>query len=536
MKMAPVPTLSVTFSMEGTSYDLSKLTIEKRKELLKISHNAKSEIIEQIFEAIPNLVVNEAAAPHDDDNISDFTISIIAKDSFFRVSAKTWNGSDWHEALFQILFHPHVSEIKINNIHALNAGREGGSLFFSYLAQAIKIATLSALEKVYITKSVLFDTDGTHLFLSALKDLPKLTEFNFVGSVFQASYFNDGESCLHFLQDVLSNPNITTLRFFNYSLFTSYQSSRFTFKSLSGNPVTFIFEDLGHLYKRARFNYDLHKGGEDTIKYFIKASIEKYMLSGYNIRDINYLDSSIPIDEERAFLSNFVLEWPSHITEKILREYLEEIKFVSKLVKSILIGAVDISDIPTDIVDACRAYALPRKVSQYRFAIEYPIGVSDQVDAGKIFFDDLKESRDIFIAKNILPVDFDNDSFTFFGEPNETSEFEIRFAEILNKAFLFRRSPLSAAADLFSLVVLFSNHDTEGNPAPYLVIKPNLASNQDIARFFSIASQLPLELQMVLCLRVFQLAKTIILAKTAEPFYKKNLAPEPKARPTFRFL
>ena len=45
------------------------------------------------------------------------------------------------------------------------------------------------------------------------------------------------------------------------------------------------------------------------------------------------------------------------------------------------------------------------------------------------------------------------------------------------------------------------------------------------ARFFAIASKLPMELQMVLCNRLFGLARDVVLSKFSEPafrFYAKS--------------
>jgi len=68
-----------------------------------------------------------------------------------------------------------------------------------------------------------------------------------------------------------------------------------------------------------------------------------------------------------------------------------------------------------------------------------------------------------------------------------------------------------AAAEMFALVVFVSDgllqvNDTTLSPA---------------ARFFSIAAQLPLELQMVLCYRVMGSAKEIILGKESEAAFKE---------------
>ena len=66
------------------------------------------------------------------------------------------------------------------------------------------------------------------------------------------------------------------------------------------------------------------------------------------------------------------------------------------------------------------------------------------------------------------------------------------------------------AAEMFSLVVFVSDgllqvNDTTPSPA---------------TRFFSIASQLPLELQMVLCFRQVGSAKEIIQGKDSEEAFK----------------
>jgi len=68
------------------------------------------------------------------------------------------------------------------------------------------------------------------------------------------------------------------------------------------------------------------------------------------------------------------------------------------------------------------------------------------------------------------------------------------------------------AAEMFALVVFVSvgllrvNDTTTATPA---------------ARFFSIAAQLPLELQMVLCFRQVRLAKEIIQGKDCEVTFKE---------------
>jgi len=68
-----------------------------------------------------------------------------------------------------------------------------------------------------------------------------------------------------------------------------------------------------------------------------------------------------------------------------------------------------------------------------------------------------------------------------------------------------------AAAEMFALVVFFSDgllqfNDTTPSPA---------------ARFFSIAAQLPLELQMILCFRQVGLVKVIIAGKDSELAFKE---------------
>ena len=46
------------------------------------------------------------------------------------------------------------------------------------------------------------------------------------------------------------------------------------------------------------------------------------------------------------------------------------------------------------------------------------------------------------------------------------------------------------------------------------------SGDNDAARFFTIASKLPMELQMVLCNRLFGLARDVVLLKFSEPAFK----------------
>ena len=64
---------------------------------------------------------------------------------------------------------------------------------------------------------------------------------------------------------------------------------------------------------------------------------------------------------------------------------------------------------------------------------------------------------------------------------------------------------------LFALVIFHSDSFT--------VINERTASS-DTRRFLKIASRLPLEIQMVLCNRIFGSSKDIILSKYSEPYFK----------------
>jgi hypothetical protein len=72
------------------------------------------------------------------------------------------------------------------------------------------------------------------------------------------------------------------------------------------------------------------------------------------------------------------------------------------------------------------------------------------------------------------------------------------------------------AAELFSIIVFFCDDFLRLNKAH---------SPSDAARFFNIVSQLPMELQMVLCYRVFGSAKENIESKDSEVGFK-SLATE----------
>jgi len=64
---------------------------------------------------------------------------------------------------------------------------------------------------------------------------------------------------------------------------------------------------------------------------------------------------------------------------------------------------------------------------------------------------------------------------------------------------------------LFALVVFHSDD--------FVVINEKTA-HSDTRRFFRITSQLPLDLQMVLCNRVFGSPRDIVLSKRSEPYFK----------------
>ena len=63
------------------------------------------------------------------------------------------------------------------------------------------------------------------------------------------------------------------------------------------------------------------------------------------------------------------------------------------------------------------------------------------------------------------------------------------------------------AAEMFALVVFVSDG----------LLQSNSTTPSPAARYFSIASQLPLDLQMVLCNRVFGSPKDFVLSRTSEP-------------------
>jgi len=67
------------------------------------------------------------------------------------------------------------------------------------------------------------------------------------------------------------------------------------------------------------------------------------------------------------------------------------------------------------------------------------------------------------------------------------------------------------AAEMFALVVFFSDG----------LLKINETTRSPAARFFQIATQLPLELQMVLCRRVVGSSKEIISGKDSEAAFKE---------------
>jgi len=68
------------------------------------------------------------------------------------------------------------------------------------------------------------------------------------------------------------------------------------------------------------------------------------------------------------------------------------------------------------------------------------------------------------------------------------------------------------ATELFSLVLFFSDRFLEINPDK---------RDTSLARFFAVAAQLPLELQMVLCYRVVGSVKDIIRGEHIEPAFKR---------------
>jgi hypothetical protein len=74
--------------------------------------------------------------------------------------------------------------------------------------------------------------------------------------------------------------------------------------------------------------------------------------------------------------------------------------------------------------------------------------------------------------------------------------------------------------EVFSLVVFLSDD--------FLSLKPdtsddgdNVDQNRKTKRFFVIARMLPMELQMVLCNRIFKSPKDLVLKKHSEPGFKK---------------
>jgi len=70
-------------------------------------------------------------------------------------------------------------------------------------------------------------------------------------------------------------------------------------------------------------------------------------------------------------------------------------------------------------------------------------------------------------------------------------------------------------AEIFVLIVMICDG--------YLVIRPPSSKNlESFRRFFKIAAQLPMELQMMLSERVFLSPETIILTKNVEDAIRKN--------------
>ena len=67
------------------------------------------------------------------------------------------------------------------------------------------------------------------------------------------------------------------------------------------------------------------------------------------------------------------------------------------------------------------------------------------------------------------------------------------------------------AGHLFALVVFYSDN--------FVAINERMA-HSDTERFFTITSQLPLDLQMVLCNRIFVSPKDIILSRDSEPGFR----------------
>ena len=91
----------------------------------------------------------------------------------------------------------------------------------------------------------------------------------------------------------------------------------------------------------------------------------------------------------------------------------------------------------------------------------------------------------------------------FKNNPEET-RFEVRIGLCWHA---------EAAAEIFALVVFVSDGLLE-------IRNPDLATAEQASRFFFIATQLPLELQVVLCFRLVGSAKEVISGRDSEAAFQ----------------
>lgn len=85
-------------------------------------------------------------------------------------------------------------------------------------------------------------------------------------------------------------------------------------------------------------------------------------------------------------------------------------------------------------------------------------------------------------------------------------------------------SPAPIAGELFSLVIYFSDGYLQLDEGEEKEEEEEMKSNEERAkaqRFFKLAALLPMDLQMVLCNRVFHLSSFIIRRNHSEKGFKK---------------
>lgn len=75
------------------------------------------------------------------------------------------------------------------------------------------------------------------------------------------------------------------------------------------------------------------------------------------------------------------------------------------------------------------------------------------------------------------------------------------------------------AAEAFALVVFYCDSYLTFKGEPEICFDGESSKRMSAARFFNMAGRLPMDLQMVLCNRLFGSAKTLVLTKNSEPAF-----------------